>query len=185
MRDAWVKFQDRGFAICFGGFEGLMREAGGFREREAERFGLLLEEEVGGIVEREGERGAELDSSSSSSSLVTEIFATVLPHIYFEAYGWNQACAMFNAHLGVQIGQCRFRKCIVPVVAERLRLLDQRHTARIRRILKKQALRTGVRITPKSFCGVFNEMTGFKVEELVLRDVQNWLVGVGRKDGNA
>ncbi|KAM0150865.1 hypothetical protein ACHAPG_008605 [Botrytis cinerea] len=187
MRDAWVKFQDHGFAICFRGFEGLVREAGRFREGEAERFGLLLGEEVGGWVEREGERGAELDSSSSSSpsSLITEIFATVLPHIYFEAYGWNQACAMFNAHLGVQIGQCRFRKWIVPVVAERLRLLDQRHTARIRRILKKQALRTGVRITPKSFCGVFNEMTGFKVEELVLRDVQNWLVSMGRKDGNA
>ncbi|ATZ55769.1 hypothetical protein BCIN_12g03300 [Botrytis cinerea B05.10] len=48
MRDAWVKFQDHGFAICFRGFEGLVREAGRFREGGAERFGLLLGEEVGG-----------------------------------------------------------------------------------------------------------------------------------------
>ncbi|TGO66938.1 hypothetical protein BOTNAR_0051g00180 [Botryotinia narcissicola] len=179
LRDTWMKFQDVGFAMSFGNFSLLMRQAEVFKQKDGSEMNvLLLTESFCEIAEREIQMHEECDEEVSTQ--LTEIFCTVLPHIYFGAYGWNHALEMFNAHLSMKLSLRRFKKYIVPAVAGRMRAHDERHTARIRRVLKKEAVRTGVEITPGTFCGVFNGMTGFALEEVVLRDVQNYLLGAWR-----
>lgn len=179
LRDAWMKFQNVGFMMSFGNFSLLMRQAEVFKLGEGSEMNvLLLTESFCEIAEREIQIHEGGDERVSSQ--LTEIFSTVLPHICFGACGWNNALLIFNAHLGVKVSLRRFEKYIMPVVAERMRAHDERHTARIRRVLKKEAVKTGVEITPGTFCGVFNGMTGFVLEEVVLRDVQNYLLGAWR-----
>ncbi|TGO31407.1 hypothetical protein BHYA_0954g00010 [Botrytis hyacinthi] len=179
LRDAWMKFQDVGFVMSFGNFSLLMRQAEVFKLGDGSEMNiLLLTESFSEIAEREIQVHEECDEGVSSQ--LTEIFSTVLQHIYFGACGWSHALEIFNAHLGVKLSLRRFKKYILPVVAGRMRVYDERHTARIRRVLKKEAVRTGVEITPGTFCGVFNGTTGFRLEEVVLRDVQNYLLGAWR-----
>ncbi|KAF7886333.1 hypothetical protein EAF00_010436 [Botryotinia globosa] len=179
LRDVWMKFQNVGFVMSFGNFSLLMRQAEGFKLGKGTEMNiLLLTESFCEIAERQMEILEECHGGVSTQ--LTEIFGTVLPHIYFGACGWNHALEMFNAQLGVKLSLRRFVKYIVPVVAGRMRAHDERHTARIRRVLKKEAVRTRVEITPGTFCGVFNGMTGFALEEVVLRDVQNYLLGAWR-----
>ncbi|KAF5872497.1 uncharacterized protein Bfra_005858 [Botrytis fragariae] len=181
MRDAWMKFQNVGFAVSFGNFSILMRQAEVLKVGdELGMNGLLLTESFCEMAEREIQMLKEKGCEEKVSCQLTEIFCTVLPHVCFGACGWSKALEIFNAHLGMQLGLRRFKKYIIPVVAERLRAHDERHTARIRRVLKKEVVRTGTEITPGTFCEVFNGMTGFGVEEVVLRDVQNYLLGAWR-----
>ncbi|KAF7924576.1 hypothetical protein BELL_0240g00120 [Botrytis elliptica] len=181
MRDAWMKFQHVGFVMSFGNFSILMRQAEVFKLGDgSERNVLLLTESFCEIAEREMQMHQDRECEEELSSQLAEMFSTVLPHIYFGARGWSRALEIFNLHLGVKLSLRRFKKYVVPVVAGRMRAHDERHTARIRRVLKKEAVRTGVEITPETFCGVFNGMTGFELEEVVLRDVQNYLLGSWR-----
>ncbi|TGO65703.1 hypothetical protein BCON_0001g00170 [Botryotinia convoluta] len=181
MRDALMKFQNVGIVMSLGNFSILMRQAEVFKSGDGlEMNDLLLTESFCEIAERELQMHMHQECEEELSSQLTEIFFTVLPHIYYGACGWSKALEIFNAHLGMKLGLRRFKKYIMPVVARRMRPHDERHTARIRRVLKKEAVRTGVEITPGTFCGVFNGMTGFEIEEVVLRDVQNYSLGSWR-----
>lgn len=171
IRNAWMKFQTACFMISFDNFSILMRQAEVFKAQNTEETKLLLTELLCTTAEKSPLQETETDIPSS---LLAEIFAPILPHIYFNAYNWSQALSLFNSQFGTELNVKKFKKFILPIIARKAKPHDERHTARIRRTLKKKV---EVEITLETFCGAFNEATGWRFEEVVLRDAQNWLLG--------
>ncbi|KAI9641774.1 hypothetical protein NHQ30_009631 [Ciborinia camelliae] len=166
MIDAWLKFEESCWIVNPKNFEILIKQAEAFKaqdtlEREYFLTRLLCNEAMKNLLEN-------IDSKDNPYNL-SEVFHTILPRMYFDAFSWDQALKQFNSQFGSQLGLKNFKQYTVAVMSRKMKTHLERHTNRIRRTLEKNG---NVPITPQIFCPDFNEATGYNFEAVVLRDVE-------------
>lgn len=167
MVDAWMQYQDKCSSMItnFNNFKIMIEQARDLREQDTLERKYLLTRMLCNAPMKELLE----DIDDGGNFQLGDVFATVLPGIYFNALSWNQAHNRFNTLFGSELGLKNFKKYILPVMHRRMENILSRYSGLLRDKLRDEGHKNPV--PSETFCSEFNKNSGYNMDAVILKDV--------------